>query len=136
MNHLFKPYKSYRGNSPKVQEKQLVALSAFYFFCLLCGYFILRPIRDEMGILNGVVNMQWLFTGTFVAMLMVVPVFGWVVSRFSISKVLMYSYGFCIVNILVFYFLFNVFGPSRILAATFFIWLSVFNLFVVSLFWS
>ncbi|WP_431121404.1 NTP/NDP exchange transporter [Flagellimonas flava] len=136
MNHLFRSYKLHKGNSPRLREKRLVALSAIYFFCLLCGYFILRPIRDEMGILNGVVNMQWLFTGTFVAMLMVVPVFGWVVSRFSISKVLMYSYGFCIVNILVFYFLFTLFGPSRGMAAAFFIWLSVFNLFVVSLFWS
>ncbi|TMU56716.1 NTP/NDP exchange transporter [Flagellimonas algicola] len=136
MNHLFRPYKLHKDNSHGLQEKRLVALCAFYFFCLLCGYFILRPLRDEMGILNGAINMQWLFTGTFVAMLMVVPVFGWAVSRFSISKLLLYSYGFCIVNIIVFYFLFTLFGSSRGMAAAFFIWLSVFNLFVVSLFWS
>ncbi|MDZ7749460.1 MAG: hypothetical protein U5K43_12110 [Halofilum sp. (in: g-proteobacteria)] len=46
-----------------------------YFFCLLCSYYILRPVRDEMGVRGGVENMQWLFTATFFAMLAAVPVF-------------------------------------------------------------
>ena len=40
-----------------------------YFFCLLCGYYVLRPLRDEMGIAGGVRNLQWLFTATFFVML-------------------------------------------------------------------
>ena len=47
-----------------------------YFFCLLAGYYILRPLRDEMGVAGGVRNLQWLFTATFVVMLAAVPVYG------------------------------------------------------------
>nr|WP_299385509.1 MFS transporter [Allomuricauda sp.] len=127
-------YQLLKISNPK--ELKLVFWSALYFFCLLCSYFILRPLRDEMGILNGAVNMQWLFTGTFVAMLCVVPVFGYLVSKHSTRNVLQYAYTFCIVNILIFYLLFSWLGPSKEIAVAFFIWLSVFNLFVVSLFWS
>ena len=118
------------------KEQTLVALSFCCFFCLLCAYFILRPLRDEMGIANGAINMQWLFTGTFVAMVCLVPVFGFLISRNSIKSVLIYVYLFFLGNLFVFYFFFESYGPSQILAITFFIWLSVFNLFIVSLFWS
>ncbi len=89
-----------------------------------------------MGIVNGAINMQWLFTGTFVAMLLVVPVFALLIAKNSIRSVLLFSYSFFVANILLFYALFEIFGPTRIVAISFFIWLSVFNLFVVSLFWS
>lgn len=120
----------------KPEEQKLVLWSFIYFFCLLSGYFILRPLRDEMGIVNGAHNMQWLFTGTFIAMLLIVPIFGFVTRTYSLKRVLLVSYAFFIINLLLFYVLFVVNGKSNILAATFFIWLSVFNLFVVSLFWS
>ncbi len=120
----------------KKDEERLVILSFFYFFSLLCAYFILRPIRDEMGIFNGAVNMQWLFTGTFLTMLVIVPLFGYLTKRFSISKVLFYSYSFFTLHIFIFYFLFSQFGVTKLSAIFFFIWLSVFNLFIVSLFWS
>ena len=120
----------------KNKERRIVVLSFFYFFSLLCAYFILRPIRDEMGIINGVSNMQWLFTGTFLTMLTIVPLFGYLTKRFSISEVLFYSYTFFTLHILLFYIFFNQFGVSRLSAIFFFIWLSVFNLFIVSLFWS
>lgn len=118
------------------KELNLIAHSFLYFFCLLCCYFILRPLRDEMGIINGAINMQWLFTGTFVAMLCIAPIFSLLVSKNSIKRVLLFSYSFFIGNILLFYLLFEGFGISRVVAISFFIWLSVFNLFVVSLFWS
>ncbi|WP_097045562.1 NTP/NDP exchange transporter [Flagellimonas pacifica] len=123
-------------NHLKSRQLKIVACSAIYFFCLLCSYFILRPLRDEMGIVNGAINMQWLFTGTFLAMLCIVPIFGLLVAKNSIKRVLLFSYSFCIGNILLFYFLFKLFGATRSIAISFFIWLSVFNLFVVSLFWS
>ena len=53
-----------------------------YFFALLCSYYIVRPVRDEMGIRGGVENLQWLFNGTLLAMTAAVPLFGWVSSRF------------------------------------------------------
>lgn len=46
------------------------------FFCILCGYYILRPLRDEMGVQGGVENLPWLFSATFAGMLATVPLFG------------------------------------------------------------
>ena len=120
----------------KDKHLKIVICSFFHFFCLLCSYFILRPLRDEMGIVNGAVNMQWLFTGTFVAMLCIVPIFALLMARNSIKRVLIISCSFFIATIFVFYFLINTEGITKPIAIAFFIWLSVFNLFVVSLFWS
>jgi AAA family ATP:ADP antiporter len=53
----------------KLEERIAVFWSFLYFFSLLCSYYIIRPIRDEMGVQGGVENLQWLFTATFVAML-------------------------------------------------------------------
>ena len=69
--------------SAEPHELRALSWSFLYFFVLLCAYYILRPIRDEMGIRGGVENLQWLFTATFVTMLCVVPLFGWVSSRYS-----------------------------------------------------
>ncbi|MGW9686442.1 NTP/NDP exchange transporter [Flagellimonas sp. 2504JD1-5] len=102
----------------------------------MCSYFILRPLRDEMGIVNGAVNMQWLFTGTFIAMLCIVPIFALLTAKISIKKVLLFSYSFFLATIFLFYVLFDLIGITKTIAISFFIWLSVFNLFVVSLFWS
>ncbi|MEP7154710.1 MAG: MFS transporter [Betaproteobacteria bacterium] len=108
-----------------------------YFFFLLCAYYVLRPVRDEMGIQGGIKNLPWLFTGTFVGMLIVTPLFGWISSRWPRRKFLPAVYAFFIANL----FLFYVAMQSKTLdmmhvASAFFIWLSVFNYFVVSVFWS
>ncbi len=107
-----------------------------YFFSLLCSYYIVRPMRDEMGIAGGVDNLHWLFTGTFLAMLAVVPLFGWVSSRFERRRFLPAVYYFFIVNLLLFFVLFRSGYTHAWVARAFFIWTSVFNLFVVSVFWS
>ncbi len=121
-----------------VREDEIRALlwSFAYFFCLLCSYYILRPLREEMGIAGGVRNLPWLFTGTFAAMLMAVPLFGALVARFPRRRIVPLLYRFFIWNILIFYLLLA-FGDGRVyVARAFFIWVSVFNLFVVSVFWS
>ena len=82
------------------QETAAAAWAFAYFFCLLCGYYIIRPLRDEMAIIGGVENLQWLFTGTLLAMLLVVPVFGWLSSRFPRRSFLPWAYGFFILNLL------------------------------------
>ncbi len=107
-----------------------------YFFCLLCGYYILRPIRDEIGIQAGVEQLQWLFTGTFVTMLAVVPLFGWLSSRFPRRQFLPAAYLFFAANLMVFFAMFRSGVMPAETARAFFVWLSVFNLFVVSVFWS
>src|SRR5882762_8114377 len=78
------------GRLVQIRRGEATAMlwSFAYFFCLLCGYYILRPVRDEMGIQGGVENLHWLFTGTFVTMLAAVPLFGWVSSRFPRRKLL------------------------------------------------
>jgi len=111
-------------------------LSFSYFFCLLCGYSILRPVRDEMGIQAGVDQLQWLFTGTFLSMLAIVPLFGWLSSRFPRRQFMPAAYLFFAANLLVFFVLFKAEVSPQNTARAFFIWLSVFNLFVVSVFWS
>lgn len=89
-----------------------------------------------MGIAGGVKNLQWLFTGTFLAMLVVVPLFGWIASRYPRKRFLPYVYYFFIANIVLFFVLFQSNITYAYVARAFYIWVSVFNLFVVSVFWS
>lgn len=106
-----------------------------YFFCLLCSYYILRPVREEMGITGGVKNLPWLFTGTFLAMLAAVPLYSAAVARWPRRRFIPIVYRFFAANILVFFVLFQR-GVAHVQAAqAFYIWTSVFNLFVVSVFW-
>lgn len=106
------------------------------FFCLLCGYYVLRPLRDEMGVQGGVGNLPWLFSITFVFMLAVVPIFGFAASRLPRRRLVPWTYLFFISNLLGFYALFSGGAYAPVVARSFFVWVSVFNLFVVSLFWS
>jgi len=117
-------------------EFRVLIWSSVYFFALLCSYYIIRPMRDEMGIAGGVENLQWLFTGTFLAMLAVVPFFGWVTRRYPVRRFLPFAYYFFITNLLLFFILFKSNLTHAYIARAFFIWVSVFNLFIVSVFWS
>lgn len=117
-------------------ERPAVLWAFAYFFCLLSAYYILRPVRDAMGIAGGVENLQWLFSATFVVMLLAVPLYGWATRRLSRHRLLPVVYGFFILNLLVFYILFTAKTGPAWTARAFFVWLSVFNLFVVSVFWS
>ncbi|AEF23978.1 NTP/NDP exchange transporter [Pseudomonas fulva] len=113
------------------------ALAGFaLFFCLFCGYFMLRPIRESMGIQAGVENLQWLFTATFVVMLLAVPLFAWLNSRVPRIHFIDWVYGFFCLNLLGFAAAFSLMTESLWLARTFYVWISVYNLFVVSVAWS
>jgi AAA family ATP:ADP antiporter len=117
-------------------ERPAAAWSFACFFLLLSGYYVLRPVRDAMGIESGVHNLPWLFSGTFVAMLAAVPLFGWAAARWRRGTLLPAVYGFFAVHLVLFYAaLRSGFAPTAV-AGAFFIWVSVYNLFVVSLFWS
>ena len=118
------------------EERRAVGWSFLYFFSLLSSYYILRPIRDEMGVQGGVDQLQWLFTATFVVMLAVVPLFGWLCARFPRKQFLPIAYYFFVTNILIFFLLLRLDVGSVAVARGFFVWVSVFNLFVVSVFWS
>jgi AAA family ATP:ADP antiporter len=107
-----------------------------YFFSLLCGYYIIRPMRDEMGIAGGVEHLQWMFSGTFLVMLAAVPLFGWLTRHYPPRQFLPYVYYFFIANLLLFFALFRSDLTHAYVARAFFIWASVFNLFIVTVFWS
>ena len=117
-------------------EGRLVTASFVYFFSLLCSYYIIRPVRDEMGIAGGVEQLQWVFTGTFLVMLAAVPLFGFLSARLPRAKLLPVIYLFFILNLLFFQLLLGGESPPAWGARAFFIWVSVFNLFIVSVFWS
>ncbi|MDG1582988.1 MFS transporter, partial [Pseudomonas sp. GOM6] len=93
------------------------ALAGFaLFFCLFCGYFMLRPIREAMGIQAGVEHLQWLFSATFIAMLLAVPLFAWLNSRVPRRQFVDWVFGFFGLNLLVFAVLFTVAGEGLWLA--------------------
>jgi len=121
-------------------EYVAVAWSFAYFFCVLSSYYILRPVRESMAVGSGPNTIPWLFFGTFVTMLIATPVFGWVASRYARRQFLPWVYLFFITNILIFWVVFSIAIDSDSdhvwLGRVFFVWLSVFNLFVVSVFWS
>ena len=106
------------------------------FFFVLCGYYVLRPLRDEMGVQGGVENLPWLFSATFAVMLGAAPLFGWAAARLPRRRLVPWTYLFFVANVLVFYALFAAGVAPSAVARAFFVWVSVFNLFVVSLFWS
>ena len=117
-------------------EVRALLWSFGYFFCLLAGYYVLRPLRDEMGIAGGVRNLPWLFTATFFVMLAVVPVFGAVVARLARRVFIPLVYHFFVANIAIFWLLLTLDVGTVHVARVFFVWISVFNLFAVSVFWS
>jgi AAA family ATP:ADP antiporter len=119
-------------------EMRALGWSWLYIFCVLSSYYILRPIRDEMGVAAGVENLQWLFTGTLVCMIVANPPFAALVAKLPRVRFIAMTYRFFIVNLLIFILLFHVTTAEQHIWAgrAFFIWTSVFNLFVVSVFWA
>ncbi|MFA5956707.1 NTP/NDP exchange transporter [Hyphomicrobium sp.] len=121
-----------------VEPGEITALVASFamFFALLSAYYIVRPVRDEIGVALGKDALHQLFTVVFFVMLLLVPLFGFVATRFPRRYVLPSIYAFFALNLVAFWFVMKAAPENRATLATFFIWGSVFNLFVVSLFWS
>ncbi|NNC98808.1 MAG: MFS transporter [Gammaproteobacteria bacterium] len=120
----------------KPGEVKALFVSCLYFYLLLCAYYIIRPIRDEMVIANGVANVQWLLLMTMAVLLAITPVFGWITTRFRTRQFLDYCTLFFAANLVVFFFFFDVAERSLYVTRAFFIWVNIFNMFIVSLFWS
>jgi AAA family ATP:ADP antiporter len=125
-----------RALKVELSELPLLLAAAAYFFLLLCGYYVLRPVRDEMAIQSGVANLPALMTATFAVMLAINPLFGWLAGRMRRAQLLPGVYVFFAANLLIFFVAFRSGWEPSWVARAFFIWLSVFNLFVVSVFWS
>lgn len=118
------------------EEVPVVFAGAAMFFLLFTGYFMLRPVRETMGIAGGVENLQWLFTGTFLATIVALPVFGWIASSVRRRRILAWTFAFFALNLTGFALGFLSDPDNVWIARTFYIWLSVFNLLAISLAWS
>ncbi len=119
-------------------EVRELALSWLYIFSVFSSYYIIRPIRDEMGITSGVETLPWLFTGTLFGMMLVNPPFAALVARLPRARFISIAYRFFMANLLLFCLLLRMSTPEQNIwvGRIFFIWASVFNLFVVSVFWA
>lgn len=134
---LLSKLKNYFKNQVHSGEWPVLIWSYFYFVFLLTGYFILRPIREEMGVTAGTENYGWLFLTTFVVMLLLQPFYGKVVSRYARKQFIPIVYGFFGLLILLIWLAFHWIGKDSVaLARVFFVFVSVYNLFIVSIFWS
>ena len=134
----------------KKEEQPLAVMSAVYFFCILCGYFFLRPVRDAMGVARGMDELRWLFVWTALVSLAVVLAFGGVVSRTNRRRFIPIGYLFVIGCLIVFSGMLIADGAAgggligtdtetpvaRYVGYVFYVWLSTINLFVNSVFWA
>ena len=118
------------------RERSAALWSFAYFFTLLAGYYVLRPLRDQMGIAGGVKNLPWLFTATFLSLLVAQPLYGALVARLPRAKFIPIVYHFFVANLVLFWVLLTFDVEKVIVARAFFVWVSVFNLFAVAVFWS
>jgi len=128
----------------------LALLSALFFFCVLCGYFCLRPVREALGVSRGMDDLRWLFVGSSIGSLVAVLAFGGIVNRFDRRRFVPIAYLFVIACLVVFASLLIAdawrggglvgtdtgTGFALAVGYTFFVWLSVVNLFVNSVFWA
>jgi ATP:ADP antiporter, AAA family len=124
------------GSCTAPHERKAVFLASICNFVLLGSYYILRPVRDAMATVFGVEHLQNLFTGTLALTLVCAPLYGWVTDTFKLSRVLPGVFWFLIADLMIFHVLFRVTPDNRTLAAAFFWWFSVVNLFMISVFWS
>jgi len=122
---------------PATAQERAAALWSFaYFFMLLAGYYVLRPLRDQMGIAGGVRALPWMFTATFVTLIVAQPIYGALVARLPRARFIPIVYHFFVANLLLFWLLLTFDVAPVIVARVFFVWVSVFNLFAVTVFWS
>lgn len=121
-----------------IEKNEITALcvSCLYFFCVLCSYYIFRSIRNEMVIANGVENVQTLYLFAMIILFAIMPLFGWITSRYRTREFMAICTLFFASNLVVFFFLFNVEQRSIWVSRAFFVWANIFNMFIVSLFWS
>jgi ATP:ADP antiporter, AAA family len=119
-------------------ELGAILMAALYFFFILTTLMILRPARDALGMQAGIDAIRWLFMGTLVATLLVNPLFGWLVSRFRRLTFITVTYAFFALNLLIFagLLLFAEDAVGITSGNIFYVWMSVFNLFLTMIFWA
>src|SRR5713101_2845683 len=132
MNRLFAKIVDVKPN-----EIRALWLSFVFFFVVLAGYYVIRPIRDNIGA-NNYENLWWMFTVVLITMIAANALFSAIVSRMSRRRFIPIAYRFFIINLIIFFFLMRMAPPGKQpwVDGCFFVWVSVFNLFATTVFWS
>ena len=124
----------------QIQPAEIVVVgwSWLFFFSVLTAYYVLRPIRDDMGVAGGVENLAWLFSGTLTAMVVANPAFGFLAGRLPRQRLVSTTYRFFALNLILFFLLFQFVAPATHvwIGRVFFVWAAVFPMFANSIFWS
>jgi AAA family ATP:ADP antiporter len=122
----------------KPDELRALGLAFIFNFVVLGSYYVIRPIRDNIGAEGGLENLPWMYTGTLVGMLIANALFSAIVARMSRRRFIPIAYRFFIANLILFYLLMRTLSAAQNVwvGRAFFVWVSVFNLFVVSVFWA
>jgi AAA family ATP:ADP antiporter len=125
---------------PAIQRHEwfAVVVASAYFFCVLAAYYVIRPVRDQLSAAVGSTALPIFYLVTFVVTLALTPLFGALVARFPRRIFVPLVYLFFVAGMLAFIPLFQIQDAigARLLGSAFFVWVSVFNLFVVAVFWS
>ena len=120
------------------KNEKIILLRAFlFFFFVLASWYALRPVRNELAVQGGIYNLPWLLMGVMLAMLIINPIYSWLVSRINQNRLLLYIYSFFILNLILFLTMWTFAGEDgRIWTGrAFYIWANVYSFFVVSIFW-
>jgi AAA family ATP:ADP antiporter len=122
----------------KTDELRALGLAFVFNFVVLGSYYVIRPIRDNIGAEGGLENLPWMYTGTLVAMLIANALFSAIVARMSRRRFIPIAYRFFIANLILFYLLMRTLTAAQNVwvGRAFFVWVSVFNLFIVTVFWA
>jgi ATP:ADP antiporter, AAA family len=122
---------------PATPQERAAALWSFaYFFTLLAGYYVLRPLRDQMAITGGIRNLPWLFTATFATLLVAQPLYGMLVAKLPRARFIPLVNHFFVVNLALFWLFLTLQIETALVARMFYVWVAVFSLFSVAVFWS
>jgi len=120
----------------KSGEGKALFWSFAYFFLLISTYYMLLPIRDAAGIRGGAQDLPWLFFGTFVVSLITAPLQATIAAKLPRQRFVPVAYLFLVANMLIFWFLLRSEIAPNIVFKAFFIWITVFSVFTVSIFWT
>jgi AAA family ATP:ADP antiporter len=125
-------------NGVRSEELKLGLIAGAWFFCILASYYVLRPIRDAMGIAGGVGNLAWIWLGTLSFALLLSPLFAALVRRYDRQRLVRVCFRIIGACLVLFVTLLETLPKSALfgLGVVFFIWLSVYTVFAVSLFWA
>ena len=117
-----------------INKNTLIAGS--FFFCVLYSLFVMRPFRSAMAAQIGTSDLTYFLLIVVLVMLLANPIYSLIVSRVKESRLVIYIYGFFILNLFLYAFINNLYPNNYAVGVSFYIWYNVFNFFVVSVFWA